>query len=139
MSKTISEKIDPNRMPKQPFGLKAETTLHRTTFTPSSATPGEALYVNIPKLTGDNVIVPNSVKLAFDFDIVGGEANDTVVNNLGRSLISDFKVLLGGEELQSTVRHDLFSRFVSSKGGKDKKATTGNIGSKHAKTTNRRR
>ena len=114
MSKTISEKIDPNRMPKQPFGLKAETTLHRTTFTPSSADPGATLYINIPKLPGDNVIVPNSVRLAFDFDIVGGEANDTVVNNLGRNLVSNFKVLLGGETLQDTKRYDLFTTYHDS-------------------------
>ena len=119
MSKTVSEKIDPNRMPKQPFGLKAETTLHRTTFTPSSASPGEVLYVNVPKLSGDNVIVPNSVRLAFDFDIVGGEANDTVVNNLGRSLVSNFKVLFGGETLQDTVRYDLFTTYHDSFLSKD--------------------
>ena len=107
MSKTISEKIDPNRMPKQPFGLKAETTLHRTTFTPSSANPGEILYVNVPKLSGDNVIVPNSVRLAFDV-VIGGHANNTLVNNIGRNLVSNFKVELGGETLQNTNRYDLF-------------------------------
>ena len=110
MSKTISERIDPNRMPKQPFGLKADTTLHRTTFTPSSANPGETLYVNIPKLSGNNVIVPNSVRLAFDI-IVGGHANNTLVNNLGRNLVSNFKVVLGGETLQDTKRYDLFTTY----------------------------
>ena len=96
MSKTISEKIDPNRMPKQPFGLKADTTLHRTTFTPSSANPGDTLYINIPKLPGDNVIVPNSVRLAFDV-VIGGHVNNTLVNNIGRNLVSNLKVVLGGE------------------------------------------
>ena len=110
MSKTISEKVDPNRMPKQPFGLKAETTLQRITFTPSSANPGETLYVNIPKLTGNNVIVPGSVRLAFDIT-VGGHANNTLVNNLGRNLVSNFKVVLGGETLQDTKRYDLFSTY----------------------------
>ena len=110
MLKTISEKIDPNRMPKQPFGLKAETTLQRTTFTPSSANPGETLYVSIPKLTGNNVIVPNTTRLAFNL-VINGEANDTVVNNIGRNLISNFKVLLGGETLQDTKRYDLFSTY----------------------------
>ena len=110
MSKTISEKIDPNRMPKQPFGLKAETTLHRTTFTPSSANLGETLYVNIPKLSGNNVIVPNSVRLAFNID-VGGHANNTLVNNIGRNLVSNFKVVLGGETLQDTKRYDLFTTY----------------------------
>ena len=110
MSKTISERIDPNRMPKQPFGLKAETTLHRTTFTPSSANPGETLYVNIPKLSGDNVIVPNSVRLAFDI-VIGGHVDNTLVNNLGRNLVSNFKVVLGGETVQDTKRYDLFSTY----------------------------
>ena len=111
MSKTISEKIDPNRMPKKPFRLKAETTFQRTTFTPSSANPGETLYLNIPKLSGNNVIVPNSVRLAFNITIVDAEANDTVVNNLGRNLVYNFKVLLGGETLQDTKRYDLFSTY----------------------------
>ena len=110
MSKTISEKIDPNRIPKQPFGLKAESTLQRTTFTPSSANPGETLYVNIPKLSGNNVIVPGSVSLAFNID-VGGHANNTLVNNLGRNLVSNFKVVLGGETLQDTKRYDLFTTY----------------------------
>ena len=110
MSKTISDKIDPNRMPKQPFGLKAETTLHRTTFTPSSANPGETLYINIPKLSGNNVIVPNSVYLSFNID-VGGHVDNTLVNNLGRNLVSNFKVILGGETLQDTKRYDLFATY----------------------------
>ena len=97
-------------MPKQPFGLKAESTLHRTTFTPSSANPGETLYINIPKLSGNNVIVPNSVKLAFNI-VVGGHADNTLVNNLGRNLVSNFKVVLGGETLQDTKRYDLFTTY----------------------------
>ena len=114
MSKTISEKIDPNRMPKKPFGLKAESTLQRATFTPSTANPGEILYINIPKLSGNNVIVPNSVKLAFDLELQNAEVDDTVVNNLGRNLVRNFKVLLGGEVVQDTMRHDLFSTFHDS-------------------------
>ena len=118
MSKSIPEKIDPNRMPKQPFGLKAESTLQRITFTPSSANPGETLYINIPKLSGNNVLVPGSVKLSFNL-VVTGHVNNTLVNNVGRNLVSNFKVVLGGETLQDTKRYDLFMTyqdlFMSSK------------------------
>ena len=110
MSKSISEKIDPNRMPKQPFGLKAESTWQRITFTPSSANPGETLYISIPKLSGNNVLVPGSVSLSFDID-VGGHANNTLVNNVGRNLVQNFKVVLGGETLQDTKRYDLFMTY----------------------------
>ena len=118
MSKSISEKIDPNRMPKQPFGLKAESTLQRITFTPSSANPGETLYINIPKLSENNVLVPGSVYLSFNIDVTG-HVNNTLVNNIGRNLVSNLKVVLGGEVLQDTKRYDLFMTyqdlFMSSK------------------------
>ena len=45
------------------FGLKANSTLHRITLTPSNANPGETLYIEIPKLTDNMVIVPGSVFL----------------------------------------------------------------------------
>ena len=62
------------------------------------------------KLSENNVIVPNSVKLAFNID-VGGHANNTLVNNLGRNLVSNFKVIFGGETLQDTKRYDLFATY----------------------------
>ena len=110
LNMSISEKIDPNRMPKQPFGLKADATLHRTTFAPSYANPGETLRVYVPKISGNNVIKPNSFKLLFDL-IITGEANDTVVINVGRNLVYNLKVMLGGETLQDTKRYDLFTGY----------------------------
>ena len=43
MSQAISEEINPNRIPREPLGLKAESTLNRITLNPSSASPGETL------------------------------------------------------------------------------------------------
>ena len=105
-----SEKINPNRIPKEPFGLKAESTLNRITLNPSSASPGETLYINIPKLSENLVIVPGSVSLLFDLD-VEGHANNTLVNNVGRNLVTRLKVLFGGETLQDTQRYDLFQTY----------------------------
>ena len=110
MSLTVSEKINPNRVPREPFGLKAESSINRITFDRSSHNPGDLIRVIIPKLTDDVVIVPGSVKLIFDL-IVSGHANNTVVNNIGRNLVKDLKVLFGGETLQHTVRYDLFQTY----------------------------
>ena len=41
MSQSISEILDVSRESRTPFALKAEKTLHRVTFNPSSASPGE--------------------------------------------------------------------------------------------------
>ena len=66
-----SEKINPNRIPRVPLGLKAESTLNRITLNPSSANPGETLYINIPKLSENLVIVPGSVYLVFKLTVEG--------------------------------------------------------------------
>ena len=77
MSQAIPEKINPNRIPLEPLGLKAESSLNRITLNPSSASPGETLYINIPKLSQNVVIVPGSVSLLFDLT-VDGHANNTL-------------------------------------------------------------
>ena len=105
-----SEKINPNRIPRVPLGLKAESTLNRITLNPSSANPGETLYINIPKLSENLVIVPGSVYLVFKLTVEGHE-NNTLVNNVGSNLVSRLKVLFGGETLQDTQRYDVFQTY----------------------------
>ena len=98
----ISEYLNPSRFPRMAFGLKANSTLHRITLTPSNANPGETLYIEIPKLTDNMVIVPGSVFLVFNLSISGHE-NNTVVNNISRNLVKRQRVVFGGETLQDTI------------------------------------
>ena len=76
----ISEEYNSDRSPKQTFGLKAESTLHRITHNPSSANPEEIIRVNIPQLS-ENVIVPGSVSLMF-YLFIFGHVNNRFVNKL---------------------------------------------------------
>jgi len=46
MSLTVSEKLDANRLPKKPFGLKSKQIINWITLNPSSANPGEKLFNN---------------------------------------------------------------------------------------------
>ena len=62
MSYSVPKNINPNRVPREPLGLKAESSLNRITFDRSSHNPGHTIRVVIPKLTDDVVIVPGSVK-----------------------------------------------------------------------------
>ena len=82
----ISEYLNPSRFPRMSYGLKANSILNRFTLTPSNANPGETLYIEIPKLTGNMVIVPGSVFMVFNLSISGHE-NNTVVNNISRNLV----------------------------------------------------
>ena len=106
---TISNKLDPNRLPKEPFGLKAESSLNKITLHPSLANPEEK-YVYISKLSQNVVIISGSVKLRFDLN-VGGHANNTVVNNISRNLITRMKISFGGETIRDLQRYDLLKTY----------------------------
>ena len=97
-------------VPRELFGLKAENSINRITLNPSSASSEETLYLGIPKLSENVVIVPGSIKLRFDLN-VEGHANNTVINNLGCSLITRLKITFCGETLQDCQRYELLKTY----------------------------
>ena len=68
--------------------MKVPRAVKRITFTPSKASPGETLYVHVPKLNENEVPVPGSLALRFDIDLAGGHANKFLVQNVSRALVS---------------------------------------------------
>ena len=57
--------------------MQAERTVTRIAFNPSTANPGDILYVAVPRLAQDVVMVPGSLALVFDIDLPGG--NETTI------------------------------------------------------------
>ena len=108
----ISSKIDPSILPKQTGGLKAERTFHRVTFTPSSANPGETLYVSVPTLSENLLLVPSTLALRFDLAIQPQTADKRYcVNNVGRNIVNRIKVKFAGECLLDLNRYDLYHTY----------------------------
>ena len=62
---SVSKKLDTNNSVKTPRALKAERTKHRVTFNTTKASPGETLYLSIPRLDENVVLVPGSVGSVF--------------------------------------------------------------------------
>ena len=89
--------------------LKAERTVHRVTFNPNKASPGETLRIPVPKLHEGTVLVPDSLALIFDL-LVSGHANNFLVNNVSRALVSRLKIKFAGQfSLAQTV--GIFSSY----------------------------
>ena len=84
--------------------------VHRVTFNPNKAMPGETLSVPVPKLDDGTVLVPGSLALVFDL-VVSGHANNFLVNNVSRALVDRLTVKLAGEILQDTDGFDLFKLY----------------------------
>ena len=107
---TTSEIINPNFEEKMSNALKADRTVHRVTFNPNKASPGETLSIPVPKLSDEVVLVPGSLAVIFDL-IVSGHANNFLVNNVSRALVNRLMVKFAGEILQDTDGYDLFKLY----------------------------
>ena len=77
--------------------ITGDRTRHVLTFNPNSAKPGEEIYVNIPKLKADSVLVPDSMALVFDFK--NSNTKSWFRNNLGKLLQKRLETQLAGEKV----------------------------------------
>ena len=91
--------------------MKAPRSVKRITFNPSEANPGETLYVHVPKLNKNEVLVPGSLALRFDIDLSGGHDNNFLVQNVSRALVSKMTVKFGGTTLEETVDYNVYKTF----------------------------
>lgn len=90
--------------------MKADCTKKRITFYRTEASPRETLYVSVPKLNDNEVIVPGSLALLFGIDTAGGHANNFHVKNITCALVDKLVVRYAGDILQNTVGYDIFKR-----------------------------
>ena len=101
----------PSHMEKTLGAMKAERTVKRITFNPSVANPGETLYVSVPKLADNEVIVSGSLALEFNINLSGGHANNYLVQNVSRALVSQLHVKFAGTSVQDTDGYDIYKLF----------------------------
>ena len=71
----------------------------------------DTLYVSVPKLNKNEVLVPGSLVLVFDIDLSGGRANNFLVQNVTRALVDRLVVKFPGTILQDTVGYDIYQTF----------------------------
>jgi len=107
----VPENLRPTHREKTIHAMKAERAVTRTTFNPPEASPGNTLYVFVPKLNENEVIVPGSLALVFDIDLAGGHANNFLVKNVTRALVDRLIVSFAGKPLQDTVGYDIYKTF----------------------------
>jgi len=91
--------------------MQSEHLVKRITFIRSEANPGDKLYVCVPKLNKNEVLVPGSLALRFDIDISGGHANNFLVQNVTWALVDRMVMKFAGTILQDTVGYDIYKTF----------------------------
>ena len=103
----------PSHSEKVLNAMKAERTVKRITFNPTSANPGDTLYVSVPKLAANEVIVPGSLALVFDINlkVTGAHANNYLVQNVSRALVDKFIVKFAATRIQDTTSYGIYKTF----------------------------
>ena len=108
---SVPDNLRSTHSEKTKNAMKAPRSVKRITFNPSEANKAETLYVDVPKLNKNEVLVPGSLALRFDIDISGGHANNFLVQNVSRALVSKTTVKFGGTTLEETVDYDVYKTF----------------------------
>ena len=66
--------------------------------------------MSVPKLEEDVVLAPGSLALVFNL-AMSGHANNYLVNNVSRALVSRYVVKFAGEKLQDTNAFDIYKLY----------------------------
>ena len=103
----------PSHSEKVLGAMKAERTVKRITFNPTEANPGETLYVSVPKLAVNEVIVAGSLALVFNINLklTGAHANNYLVQNVSRALVNKLAVKFAAATLQDTDSYNIYKTF----------------------------
>ena len=108
---SVPDNLRSTHSEKTKNAMKAPRSVKRISFNPSEANPGETLYVHVPKPNKNEVLVPGPLALRFDIDHSGGHANNFLVQNVSRALVSQMTVKFGGTTLEKTVDYDVYKTF----------------------------
>ena len=104
----VQETLHPPHAEKTLGAMKAERTVKHITFEGSEANPGDALYVSVPNLNENEVLVPGSLAVIFNIDLAGGDPNNFLVQNVSRTLVDKMTVKFAETTLHDTVGYDIF-------------------------------
>ena len=120
----VPSSLLPSHSEKVLGAMKAERTVKRITFNPTEANPGETLYVYVPKLAENEVIVAGSLALVFNINlkVTGAHANNYLVQNVSRALVDKLTVKFAATTVQDTDSYSIYKTFEDLFLSRDKRA-----------------
>ena len=101
-------KLNPYRKLKRPHGVKGLRQGIVITNKPSLIDQNQQLLVRFPNQSNNDVIIPQSVRLAFEIEISSKDANTTIYQNLVRVIVKKTTIRISGNEFLSIDDHCCF-------------------------------
>ena len=109
MTSEYGYKLNPHRKLRKQKGIKGMRRTLFNTHVPSTIDQSGILAVRFPDLGTNDVIVPGTSKLSFKIQLNSDtDANRTIVNHLGRAIVSKLEVKLEGRSIYTLDSSDVF-------------------------------
>ena len=109
MTSEYGYKLNPHRKLRKQKGIKGMRRTLFNTHVPSTIDQSGILAVRFPDQGTNDVIVPGTSKLSFKIQLNSDDdANRTIVNNLGRAIVSKLEVKLEGRSIFTLDSSDVF-------------------------------
>ena len=106
-------KLNPYRKLREPRGVKGIRQSVVITNNPSTIDQNQQLLVRFPNLSNNDVIVPRTVRLAFEIELVSSkDADKTIYQNIGRAIIKKTTIRISGNEVMSIDDSDIYHCYV---------------------------
>ena len=110
---TYGNKLNPYRKIREPHSVKGIRQSVVITNNPSTIDQNQQLLVRFPNLGSNDVIVPGTVRLAFEIELNSKtDANATIYPNIGRAIIKKTTIRISGNEIMSIDDSDIYHCYI---------------------------
>ncbi|CAB4040770.1 Hypothetical predicted protein [Paramuricea clavata] len=106
---TTERELQPGFRRSRMTSVKGPRTRSVVTFNPTTISPGEELYINIPKLKPDSCLVPGSLALLFDFK--NSNTKSRFNNNLSKLIAKRLQIKVAGETAYDCSGESLYEIY----------------------------
>ncbi|CAB4002825.1 Hypothetical predicted protein [Paramuricea clavata] len=106
---TTERELQPGFRRSRMTSVKGPRTRSVVTFNPTTISPGEELYINIPKLKPDSYLVPGSLALLFDFK--NSNTKSHFNNNLSKLIAKRLQIKVAGETAYDCSGESLYEIY----------------------------
>ncbi|CAB4031794.1 Hypothetical predicted protein [Paramuricea clavata] len=106
---TTERELQPGFRRSRMTSVKGPRTRSVVTFNPTTISPGEELYINIPKLKPDSCLVPGSFALLFDFK--NSNTKSRFNNNLSKLIAKRLQIKVAGETAYDCSGESLYEIY----------------------------
>ena len=108
---SVYGELDPMVEYRTQFAFKGKREHIAKVNMPNIAYPNQHIDTEIPHVSRDHVIIPDTVKTTFNLDITSTDKARSVVKNVGRALVKKKVLMLGLKETDTINNSDIYDTY----------------------------